>query len=121
MYIDYLVRKLNILLIIIITVIFIRSLTSTNLFSIKEYQKNIVNEVVDGIIIDSSKTQMEGLFGGNIIYETAIKIDEEIIISNNKEIYYKTKDKIKEEVKVEIENNKNLGTKKIIDIKFRAN
>lgn len=114
---DYLVRILKGLLIIVTAVIFIRILTSTNSSSINEYQQNIVNEVVDGIIIDSSKTQMEGLLGGNIIYETAIKIDEEIIISNNKEIYYKTKDKIKEEVKVEIKNNKNLGTKKIIDVK----
>lgn len=112
MWREYLVRKLTVLIIVISAVFFIKILTS-----IKEYQHNIVNEVVDGLIIDSSKTQTEGLLGGSIIYETAIQIDDEIIISNNKEIYYKTKDKIKEEVKVEIKNNKNLGTKKIIDVK----
>ena len=117
MWREYLVRKLTVLIIVISAVIFIRILTITNSSSINEYQQNIVNEVVDGIIIDSSKTQTEGLLGGSIIYETAIQIDDEIIISNNKEIYYKTKDKIKEEVKVEIKNNKNLGTKKIIDVK----
>lgn len=66
---------------------FIKSLTSINLSRIKEYQNNIVNEVVDGIVIDSSRTQLDGLLGGNIVYESAIKIDDEIIISNDKEIY----------------------------------
>ena len=117
MNVDYLVRKLTVLVIVISAVFFIKILNNINSYSIKEYQQNIVNEIVDGIIIDSSKTQTEGLLGGSIIYESAIQIDDEIIISNNKEIYYKTKDKIKEEVKVEIKNNKNLGIKKIIDIK----
>lgn len=57
---DYLVRKLNVLVIVISAVFFIKILANIKSYSIKEYQQNIVNEIVDGIIIDSSKTQTEG-------------------------------------------------------------
>ena len=92
--------------------------TLNNLSNIeKENNKNISIEVKVGKIVDSSKESVNGLFGGTIIYETAIKVDDEIIISNNKDIYYEAVDKIGKEVKVEIKNNKNINTKSILDIK----
>ncbi|WP_338631642.1 hypothetical protein [Clostridium baratii] len=83
----------------------------------KENNKNISIEVKVGKIVDSSKESVNGLLGGTIVYETAIKVDDEIIISNNKDIYYEAVDKIGKEVKVEIKNNKNINTKSILDIK----
>lgn len=83
----------------------------------KEYEENILVETKQGIIIESNKEILKSFFSEKIKYETAIKIDDEIIISNDKEIYYGTKDKINEEVEVEIENNKNTGSKKILGIR----
>jgi hypothetical protein len=111
---DYIVRKVTILL-VLITVVF--GMKSLSILNSEEHKSNIVNEIVEGIIIDSSKTQTQGLLGGNIVYETAIQIGDEILVSNNKEIYYKTKDKIKEKISVEVKNNKNLNIKNIIDVK----
>ena len=56
--------------------------------SIKEYKNNIVIEVKSGQVIDSFKEVVPGILGGNIKFETAIKVDDEIIISNEKDIYY---------------------------------
>lgn len=107
----------SIILIILLIYVFLNVIATNIKISSKDYKNNIVNEVVEGTIIESNKTQTTGLLSGSIIYETAIEIDNEIIISNDKEIYYRTKDKINEEVEVEIENNKNTGNKKILDIK----
>ena len=79
--------------------------------------KNITTEIKVGKIIDSSKENISGILGGHIEYETAIKVDDEIIISNNKDIYYEAVDKIGKEVKVEIKNDKNINEKSILDIK----
>lgn len=111
---DYIVRKVTILLVLITVVLGMKSLSIPNS---EEYKNNIVNEIVEGIVIDSSKIQTQGLLGGNIVYETAIQIGDEILVSNDKELYYKTKDKINEKISVEIKNNKNLHIKKIIDVK----
>ena len=69
-----------------------------------------------GKIIYSSKEVIEGIFE-RIKYETCIEIDNEIIISKNKEIYDKAVDKIGEEVEVEIKNYKLIHRKYILDIK----
>lgn len=111
---DYVVRKVTILIVLITVVFGIKSLSILNS---EEHKNNIVNEIVEGIVVDSSKTQIQGLLGGNIVYETAIQIDNEILVSNDKELYYKTKDKINEKIRVEVKNNKNLDIKKIIDVK----
>lgn len=79
----------------------------------KEYEKNIVIEVVNGKVIDC----ISGVSDSNIRYETAIKIDEEILISNDRDIYYKAIEDIGKEVKVEVKNNKNIDKKIILDIK----
>ncbi|WWU65607.1 hypothetical protein QJR26_04395 [Clostridium baratii] len=79
--------------------------------------KNITTEIKVGKIIDSYKENIQGLFGGHIEYETAIKVDDEIIISNDKNIYYEAKDKIGKEIKVEVKNDKNIDKKYIEDIK----
>lgn len=110
---DYVVRKVTILLVLITVVLGVKSLFILNS---EEHKNNIVNEIVEGIVIDSSKTQTQGLLGGNIVYETAIQIVDEILVSNDKELYYKTKDKINEKIRVEVKNNKNLDIKKIIDV-----
>lgn len=55
------------------------------------------------------------ILGGDIKYEIAIKVGDEIIISNDKNIYYQAIDHVGEEV--EIEDNKNTGSKNILDIK----
>ncbi len=111
---DYIVRKVTILL-VLITVVF--GMKSLSILNSEENKNNIVNEIVEGIIIDSSKTQTQGLLCGNIVYETAIQIGDEILVSNDKKLYYKTKDKINEKIRVEVKNNKNLDSKKIIDVK----
>ena len=81
------------------------------------YNKNITTEIKVGKIIDSYKENIQGLFGGNIKYETAIKVDDEIIISKDEKIYYEAIDKIGKEVKVEVKNDKNIDKKSIVDIK----
>ena len=62
-----------------------------------------------------------GLVEQGIKQDLQIFIDfwqrDEILVSNDKELYYKTKDKINEKISVEIKNNKNLDIKKIIDVK----
>ena len=83
----------------------------------KEKNKNISIEVKVGKIVDSSKESVNGLFGGTIVYETAIKVDDEIIISKDEKIYYEAIDKIGKEVKVEVKNDKNIDKKFIVDIK----
>lgn len=80
------------------------------------HNKNITTEIKVGKIIDSSKENINGLIEGHIQYETAIKVDGEIIISDDKDVYYEAKDKIGKEVKVKIENDKNINTKSILDI-----
>ncbi|WP_338631262.1 hypothetical protein [Clostridium baratii] len=84
---------------------------------IEKSNNNISIEIKDGIIIDSSKENIYGFFGGDIEYETAIKVDDEIIISNDKNVYYEAKDKIGKEIKVEVKNDKNINKKYIEDIK----
>lgn len=111
---DYIVRKMTISLVLLTVVLGVKILSILNS---EEYKNNIVNEIVEGIIVDSSKTQTQGVLGWNIVYETAIQIGDEILISNDKELYYKTKDKINEKIRVEVKNNKNLDSKKIIDVK----
>lgn len=111
---DYVVRKVTILL-VLITIVF--GMKSLSILNSEEHKNNIVNEIVEGIVVDSSKTQTQGLLGGNIVYETAIQIGDEMLVSNDKELYYKTKDKINEKIRVEVKNNKNLDIKKIIDVK----
>ena len=92
--------------------------TLNNLSNIeKENNKNISIEVKVGKIVDSSKESVNGLLGGTIVYETAIKVDDEIIISKDKEIYYEAIDKIGKEVKVEVKNDKNIDKISIVDIK----
>ena len=86
-------------------------------YSIKDINKNISIEVKEGKIIDSSKESVQGLLGGHIEYETAIKVDDEIIISKDEKIYYEAIDKIGKEVKVEVKNDKNIDKKSIVDIK----
>lgn len=83
----------------------------------EEYKKNIIVEVKEGQVIDSFKEVIPGILGGDIKYETAIKIGDEIIISNDKNIYYEAIDHVGEEIEVEIEDNKNTGSKNILDIK----
>ncbi|WWU66750.1 hypothetical protein QJR26_18485 (plasmid) [Clostridium baratii] len=83
----------------------------------KENNKNISIEVKVGKIVDSSKESVNGLLGGTIVYETAIKVDDEIIISKDEKIYYEAIDKIGKEVKVEVKNDKNIDKKSIVDIK----
>lgn len=83
----------------------------------EEYKKNIIVEVKEGQVIDSFKEVIPGILGGDIKYETAIKIGNEIIISNDKNIYYEAIDRVGEEIEVEIEDNKNTGSKNILDIK----
>lgn len=83
----------------------------------KEKNKNISIEVKVGKIVDSSKESVNGLFGGIIVYETAIKVDYEIIVSKDEKIYYEAIDKIGKEVKVEVKNDKNIDKKFIVDIK----
>lgn len=78
---------------------------------------NITTEIKVGKIIDSSKENINGLIEGHIQYETAIKVDGEIIVSDNKDIYYEAKDKIGKEVKVKIENDKNIDKKSILEVK----
>lgn len=107
-------------LIIILIVVGIISLKSTlnKLSNLeKENNKNISIEVKVGKIVDSSKESVNGLLGGTIIYETAIKVDDEIIISKDEKIYYEAIDKIGKEVKVEVKNDKNIDKKSIVDIK----
>ncbi|MBQ8997267.1 MAG: hypothetical protein IJ086_01080 [Clostridium sp.] len=84
---------------------------------ISEYKSNIITEIRDGKIIDNNKDVLKKLFLENIKYETAIRVGDEVVVSNDKEIYYEALDRIGEEVKVEIENNKNTGSKSIVDIK----
>ncbi|MDQ0149618.1 hypothetical protein ACFO6R_16085 [Eubacterium multiforme] len=69
-------------------------------------RENTTVEFKTGKIIDSSKENINGLLEGHIEYETAIKVDDEIMVSNNKGIYYEAVNKIGKEVKVKIENNK---------------
>lgn len=83
----------------------------------EEYKKNIIVEVKEGQVVDSFKEVIPGILGGDKKYETAIKIGDEIIISNDKNIYYEAIDHVGEEIEVEIEDNKNTGSKKILDIK----
>lgn len=90
---------------------------SLSIFNSEEHKNTIINEIVEGIVVDSSKIKTQGLLGGNIVYETAIQIGDEILVSNDKKVYYKTKDKINEKISVEVKNNKNLDIKKIIDVK----
>ncbi len=85
--------------------------------SISKYESNIITEVRQGTIIDNNKDVLKKLFTENIKYETVIRVDDEVIISNDKEIYYEALDRIGEEVEIEIENNKNTDSKKILDIK----
>lgn len=107
-------------LIIILILVGIISLKGTlnNLRNLeKDHNKNISIEVKVGKIVDSSKESINGLLGGTIVYETAIKVDDEIIISKDEKIYYEAIDKIGKEVKVEVKNDKNINTKSILDIK----
>ncbi|MDU5544659.1 MAG: hypothetical protein E6069_08880 [Clostridium perfringens] len=97
----------------IVSVIFVVGMFILNVTFNKEYEKNIVIEVVNGKVIDC----ISGISGEDIRYETAIKIDGEILISNNREIYYKAIEDIGKEVEVEIKNNKNTDRKSILDIK----
>ena len=90
-----------------------------NMFSnfLQEYEDNILVETQQGIIIESNKEILKNFFSEKIKYETAIKIGDEVIISNDKEVYYEAMDKKGQEVEVEIRNNKNIDIKTILDIK----
>ena len=110
---DYIVGKITILVVLVMLFWGVKILFGLN---DKEYKNSIVNEVEYGVIVDSNKTQLKGLLGESIVYETAIQVGNEIIISNDKKIYYKAKDKVKQEIKVEVKNNKDINYKKIVDI-----
>ena len=117
-FIAYIVLRLCIGILIISFVIFgtnymVKKIDNMN----EEYKKNIIVEVKEGQVIDSFKEVIPGILGGDIKYETAIKIGDEIIISNDKNIYYEAIDHVGEEIEVEIEDNKNTGSKNILDIK----
>ena len=82
-----------------------------------KYEDNILVETQKGIVIENNKEILKFFFSDRIKYETAIKIGDEVIISNDKEIYYEAIGKNGEEVEVEIKNNKNSDIKTILDIK----
>lgn len=82
-----------------------------------KYEDNILVETQKGIVIENNKEILKIFFSERIKYETAIKIGDEVIISNDKEIYYEAIGKNGEEVEVEIKNNKNSDIKTILDIK----
>ena len=83
----------------------------------EDYSKNIQVEIKTAKVIDVSKEKLKNISGEYIAYETVIKVEDEIITSEEKEIYYKALEKVNQEVEVEIENNTNIDSKKILDIK----
>lgn len=83
----------------------------------EKYEDNILVETQKGIVIENNKEILKIFFSERIKYETAIKIGDEVIISNDKAIYYEAIGKNGEEVEVEIKNNKNIDIKTILDIK----
>lgn len=111
--IEFFLYVMSLIFILIVSLFLIGELDK----SISKYESNIITEVIDGTIIDNNKNVLKKLFTENIKCETAIRVDDEVIISNDKEIYYEALDRIGEEVEIEIENNKNTDSKKILDIK----